>query len=133
MGGRWATVRLVSKSVQKLWISRVDPTLLAAPRSPGRKRRFQRRDACGQAVRLLARLGGHFLHRLEFLAADEIETRNPLAGALACALARLAAHACDGTGQAVDELGEIAAEFGLVLHVLLLGERRVPRPHVPHI
>ena len=52
---------------------------------------FQRIEPCGQRLVLLARLGGHFLDRLEFLARYEVEPADGFPDPLARGFLRLEA------------------------------------------
>src|SRR3546814_293407 len=64
-----------------------------------------------------ARGGGHLLHRLEFLAADEIHAADEFLRAIAHRGFGFAASAGDGPGDAVHHLGEVVEKAVFALHV----------------
>src|SRR3546814_14866664 len=100
---------LISDWSSDVCSSDLDATTMAGARSfmrvvlLGFQLCFQLSEPLGETFILLARLGSHQLDRLEFFAADEIDAAKRFLHPLACGIAGLAGHACEGACGAVGQ------------------------------
>ena len=78
----------------------------------------KRIEAGLQHVDFITRGGGHCFYRIEFFAADEIKTANPVLGFRPRGCFGFAAHPSNRAGSPVHELGKVIEKFVVGLHRL---------------